>query len=90
MGKTRSRAFYAWEKRVRTASRSFYAWEKMSFFLVKKKLLRRFGGAVAIIDASSSALGKTCWDIEADTSLEFAVNVVAKVAVLVKELEKTS
>ena len=56
----------------------------------RKKLIRRFGGAVAIIDASSSALGKTCWDIEADTSLEFAVNVVAKVAVLVKELEKTS
>jgi hypothetical protein len=33
---------------------------------------------------------KTCWDIEADANLEFAVNVVAKVAVLVKELEKAS
>jgi len=62
----------------------------MSFFLVrKKKLLRRFGGAVAIIDASSSALGKTCWDIEADTSLEFAAHAIAKIAALVKELKET-
>jgi hypothetical protein len=35
-------------------------------------------------------VGKKCWDIEADTSLNFAVNVVAKIAALVKELEKTS
>jgi hypothetical protein len=34
--------------------------------------------------------GKTSWNIKADTSLELAVNVVAKVAALVKELEKTS
>jgi hypothetical protein len=34
--------------------------------------------------------GKICWDIEADTSLEFVVNAVEKIAVLVKELEKTS
>ena len=35
-------------------------------------------------------VGKACWLIEADTSLELAVKVLAKVAVLMKELERNS
>ncbi len=34
-------------------------------------------------------VGKICWDIEVNTSLELAFNFVAKVAVLVMELEIT-
>ena len=36
------------------------------------------------------AVGKTCWHVEADASLELAVKVLAKVAVLAKELERNS